>query len=71
MPSTEPKPTSKEKYALNHESLNAEFYRNVLNSMEDSAVLTLDKKGYINSWNDGAQNLLGIQPMKVSASISV
>lgn len=59
MPPSRPKPTSKEKYALNHESLNAEFYQNVLNSMEDSAVLTLDKEGYINSWNDGAQNLLG------------
>lgn len=35
------------------------FYRNLLNSIDDYAVFTIDKAGLINSWNDGAKKLLG------------
>jgi len=34
-----------------------EFYAQVINSLEDYAVLTLDKELLINSWNSGAQKI--------------
>jgi PAS domain S-box-containing protein len=37
----------------------ADYYELVLNSIEDYAVFTTDKKGLVNSWNTGAQQLLG------------
>lgn len=39
--------------------MSEEFFRQVLDSLEDYAVITCDKNGDINSWNNGAQNLLG------------
>lgn len=35
------------------------FYRNVVESLEDYAVFTTDTKGNISSWNKGAERLLG------------
>ncbi len=44
-----------------HESFRAddEFFRNVLESLEDYAVFTTDIKGNISSWNKGAERLMG------------
>ncbi|AYL99172.1 PAS domain-containing protein [Mucilaginibacter celer] len=39
--------------------MSEEFFRQVLDSLEDYAVITTDKNGDVNSWNTGAQNLLG------------
>jgi PAS domain S-box-containing protein len=47
------------------ENLNVDFYRNMLNSIKDYAVFTIDKKGYVNSWNFGAQNLLGYKQEEI------
>ncbi|MDQ3014979.1 MAG: PAS domain-containing protein, partial [bacterium] len=35
-----------------------DFYKNVIESFEDYAVFTTDKKGIISSWNSGAHKLL-------------
>lgn len=35
-----------------------DFYRQIVNSLEDYAVFTTDTKGIINSWNTGAEKLL-------------
>ncbi|PWK80355.1 PAS domain S-box-containing protein [Mucilaginibacter oryzae] len=39
--------------------MSEEFFRQVLDSLEDYAVITTNKNGDINSWNTGAQKLLG------------
>jgi PAS domain S-box-containing protein len=36
-----------------------EYYRLVVESLEDYAVFTTDIEGYINSWNKGAERVLG------------
>ncbi len=59
MPAAKSKPSLQQKPELQQDNLNADFYRDMLNSIEDYAVFTTDKEGYINSWNGGAQNLLG------------
>jgi PAS domain S-box-containing protein len=41
--------------ALNNE----DYYEMVLNSIDDYAVFTTDRQGYVNSWNTGAQQVLG------------
>jgi PAS domain S-box-containing protein len=39
--------------------MSEDFFRQVLDSLEDYAVITTDKNGDINSWNTGAQRVLG------------
>lgn len=39
--------------------MSEDFFRQVLDSLEDYAVITTDKNGDINSWNNGAQHVLG------------
>lgn len=39
--------------------MSEEFFKQVLASLEDYAVVTTDKNGDINSWNSGAENVLG------------
>lgn len=39
--------------------MSEDFFRQVLDSLEDYAVITTDKNGDINSWNTGAQHVLG------------
>ncbi|RYU86960.1 PAS domain S-box protein [Mucilaginibacter terrigena] len=39
--------------------MSEDFFRQVLDSLEDYAVITTDKNGDINSWNSGAQRVLG------------
>jgi PAS domain S-box-containing protein len=52
--------------------MSEEFFHQVLESLEDYAVITTDKNGDINSWNSGAENVLGYKEVEVigqSASI--
>lgn len=37
----------------------SDFYQQVLTSIEDYAVFTTDKAGFITSWNSGAAHVLG------------
>src|ERR1700712_2316318 len=37
----------------------ADYYEWVLNSIDDYAVFTTDRQGFVNSWNTGAQQVLG------------
>jgi PAS domain S-box-containing protein len=39
--------------------MSEDFFRQVLDSIEDYAVFTTDKNGDVNSWNTGAQRVLG------------
>lgn len=39
--------------------MSEEFFHQVLDSLEDYAVITTDKNGDINSWNNGATRVLG------------
>jgi PAS domain S-box-containing protein len=39
--------------------MSEDFFRQVLDSLEDYAVITTDKNGDINSWNSGAEKVLG------------
>ncbi len=41
------------------------FYRQVLESLEDYAVFTIDSEGKVISWNKGAQRLLGYTPEEI------
>ena len=38
---------------------NNEFYKNILESLEDYGVFTTDKSGVVTSWNKGAEHVLG------------
>ena len=40
-------------------SLHNDFYKNILESLEDYGVFTTDKTGIVTSWNKGAQHVLG------------
>lgn len=39
--------------------MDEDFFKQVLESLEDYAVFTTDKKGDVNSWNSGAEKILG------------
>lgn len=45
--------------------MSEDFFRQVLDSLEDYAVITTDKNGDINSWNSGAQHVLGYDENEV------
>nr|WP_294943891.1 PAS domain S-box protein [uncultured Mucilaginibacter sp.] len=45
--------------------MSEEFFHQVLESLEDYAVITTDKNGDINSWNSGAENVLGYKEVEV------
>lgn len=38
---------------------NTQFFKQVIESLEDYAVFTTDHKGTVTSWNQGAENILG------------
>lgn len=40
-------------------SFQNEFYKNILESLEDYGVFTTDKDGIVTSWNKGAEHVLG------------
>lgn len=45
--------------------MSEDFFRQVLDSLEDYAVITTDKNGDINSWNSGAERVLGYTEQEV------
>ncbi|MBD1394018.1 PAS domain-containing protein [Mucilaginibacter glaciei] len=45
--------------------MSEDFFRQVLDSLEDYAVITTDKNGDINSWNSGAERVLGYKEKEV------
>ena len=49
--------------------MSEEFFSQVLDSLEDYAVFTTDKNGDVNSWNTGAERVLGFsQPEAIGLS---
>lgn len=44
---------------LPYPSLHDDFYKNILESLEDYGVFTTDKNGIVTSWNKGAEHVLG------------
>ena len=45
--------------------MSEDFFKQVLDSIEDYAVFTTDKNGDINSWNTGAQRVLGYDETEI------
>lgn len=45
--------------------MSEDFFRQVLDSLEDYAVVTTDKNGDINSWNSGAEKVLGYKEEEI------
>lgn len=45
--------------------MNNDFYRQIVDSLEDYAILTTDIEGYISSWNSGAENILGYSQAEI------
>jgi len=45
--------------------MSEDFFKQVLNSLEDYAVITTDKNGDVNSWNHGAQHVLGYTEQEI------
>lgn len=43
----------------------AEFYSQIIDSLQDYAILTLDNDMIINSWNSGAADIFGYEPQEV------
>lgn len=44
---------------LPYPSLHDDFYKNILESLEDYGVFTTDREGIVTSWNKGAEHVLG------------
>jgi PAS domain S-box-containing protein len=44
---------------LPYPSLHNDFYKNILESLEDYGVFTTNKEGIVTSWNKGAEHVLG------------
>jgi PAS domain S-box-containing protein len=51
--------TDKDIFDDSYFRMSEEFFELVLNSLEDYAVFTTDKNGDVNSWNAGAEHVLG------------
>lgn len=45
--------------------MSEEFFRQVIDSLEDYAVFTTDTIGNVNSWNNGAQKVLGYSEQEI------
>jgi PAS domain S-box-containing protein len=50
---------------LNHPQAGADYYELILNSIDDYAVFTTNREGLVNSWNTGAEQLLGYTPKEI------
>ncbi|WP_431199105.1 PAS domain S-box protein [Mucilaginibacter sp. P25] len=57
--------TSQDLFDDTYFRMSEDFFRQVLDSLEDYAVITTDKNGDINSWNTGAQKVLGYTEQEV------
>jgi hypothetical protein len=51
------------------DSHNAGYYELVLYSIDDYAVFTTDKRGFVNTWNTGAQQVRAIRPKRSTAKM--
>ncbi|QXV65557.1 PAS domain S-box protein [Mucilaginibacter achroorhodeus] len=45
--------------------MSEDFFHKVLDSLEDYAVITTDKNGDVNSWNKGAEKLMGFTEKEI------
>jgi PAS domain S-box-containing protein len=54
-----PSVTSDDIFEDSYFRMSEDFFRQVLDSIEDYAVFTTDKNGEVNSWNTGAERVLG------------
>lgn len=45
--------------------MSEDFFKQVLESLEDYAIVTTDTNGDINSWNSGAENVLGYKEHEI------
>jgi hypothetical protein len=55
----------------NRENINvptAEFYGQIIDSLEDYSILTLDNEFNINSWSSGSTNIFGYEPVQTERS---
>jgi PAS domain S-box-containing protein len=57
--------TGKDIFDDSYFRMSEDFFHQVLESLEDYAVITTDKNGDINSWNSGAENVLGYKEVEV------
>jgi PAS domain S-box-containing protein len=57
--------TSEDIFDDSYFRMSEDFFKQVLESLEDYAVVTTDKNGDINSWNSGAENVLGYTEVEV------
>ncbi|HEY0057081.1 MAG TPA: PAS domain S-box protein [Pedobacter sp.] len=67
MPDSEVMPSMAPEEILedNHFRISEDFYKMVVESLEDYAVFTTDKKGDVSSWNKGAERLLGYSEKEI------
>jgi PAS domain S-box-containing protein len=56
---TQPGVSSDDIFEDSYFRMSEDFFKQVLESLEDYAVFTTDKNGDINSWNSGAEKVLG------------
>lgn len=57
--------TSKDIFDDSYFRMSEEFFKQVLDSLEDYAVFTTDKNGDVNSWNSGAERVLGYTEVEI------
>ncbi|WP_374950772.1 PAS domain-containing protein [Mucilaginibacter sp.] len=57
--------TSEDIFDDSYFRMSEDFFRQVLDSLEDYAVFTTDKNGDVNSWNTGAEHVLGYKDSEV------
>ena len=67
LPENESMPSNKVQDILddNHFRISEDFYKQVVESLEDYAVFTTDKTGDVSSWNKGAERLLGYSEKEI------
>ncbi|RYY33709.1 MAG: PAS domain S-box protein [Sphingobacteriaceae bacterium] len=57
--------TNADIYDNSYFRMSEDFFRQVLESLEDYAVVTTDTNGDINSWNSGAEHVLGFKEQEI------
>ncbi|RYY36566.1 MAG: PAS domain S-box protein [Sphingobacteriaceae bacterium] len=57
--------TGSDVYNDSYFRMSEEFFRQVLDSLEDYAVITTDTNGDVNSWNRGAEKVLGFAEQEI------
>ncbi|RFZ81820.1 PAS domain S-box protein [Mucilaginibacter terrenus] len=57
--------TSEDIFNDSYFRMSEDFFKQVLESLEDYAVFTTDKNGDVNSWNSGAEKVLGYTEVEI------